>query len=107
MPSAPKRYLPLNIKGWSPDWLMGTTLRLISETQVFDLNFCENGWVAVTTGLKGGPLSGPLHPWRIEDRKLFIGFPDQTGAFLEFVSITDHKLRVRSQGEEVIYEISR
>lgn len=107
LPIAPKPPLPADIKGWSPDWLIGTTLDLISETNDFQMRFGESDLVAVTAGPKGGPWTAPLFPWRIENGKLFIGYSTQPSDGLEFLSITGNKLRARSEGKEVIYEISR
>lgn len=107
LPIAPKPPLPTDIKGWSPDWLIGTSFDLISETNDFQMRFGESGLVAVTAGPKGGPWTAPLLPWRIENGKLFIGYSTQPSDGLEFVSITGRKLRARSEGKEVIYEISR
>lgn len=103
----PPQPLPANIQGWSPNWLVGTTLDLVSETRVFTMRFGEGGWVAVTTGKKGGPLTGPLLPWRIENGKLLIGYSAQPKDGLEFVSITGNKLITRSEGRNEIYEVSR
>jgi len=107
LPLAPKPPFPTDIKGWSPDWLIGTSLDMISETNDFQMRFGESGWVAVTAGQKGGPWTAPVLPWRIENGKLFIGYSTQPSDGLEFVSITGNRLRVRSEGKEVIYDISR
>jgi len=107
LPIAPKLPLPTDIKGWSPDWLIGTSLDMISETNDFQMHFGEGGWVAVTAGPKGGPWTAPVLPWRIENGKLFIGYSTQPSDGLEFVSITGNRLRARSEGKEVIYDISR
>ena len=107
LPIAQKPPLPRNIKGWPPDWLIGTSLDLISETKDLQMQFGENGLVAVTTGPKGGPWAAPLLFWRIESGKLFIGSSTQSSDGLEFLSITGSKLRARSGGKEVIYEIYR
>ncbi|KAB2966763.1 hypothetical protein [Zoogloea sp.] len=107
LPIESKKPLPENIKGWSPDWLIGTSLDLISETNDLQMRFGESGIVSVTAGPKGGPWAAPLFPWRIENKKLFIGDSTQPSDGLEFVSMTGTKLRVRSKGKEVVYEVSR
>ncbi len=99
--------LPGNIKGWSPDWLIGTTFDLVSETRDLQMRFGESRLVSVTTGPKGGPWAALVSPWRIENEKLFIGNLSQPSDGLEFISATAKELRVRSKGKEVVYEISR
>lgn len=42
------------IQGRSSEWLVGTTLELVSETDILYLRFANTDWVAVTTGKKGG-----------------------------------------------------
>lgn len=103
----PPQPLPANIQGWSPNWLVGTTLDLVSETRVLTLRFGESGFVAITAGQKAGPLTGPLLPWRIENGKLLIGYSAQPKDGIEFVSISGNKLVTRSEGRSEIYEVSR
>lgn len=107
LPIVQRPPLPTDTKGWSPDWLIGTSLDLISETKDLQMQFGENGLVAVTTGPKGGPWAAPLLSWRIESGKLFIDSSTQPSDELEFLSITESKLRARSGGKEVIYEVYR
>lgn len=102
-----RKPLPENIKGWSPDWLIGTTWNLISETRDSQFHFGENGNVALTEGPKGGPWAAPLLSWQIKDGKLFVGESTQPDDGLEFVSITGNTLRARSRGKEAVYEIFR
>lgn len=106
-PVSPPPPLPANIQGWSSSWLVGTTLELVSDTDILILRFGEAGWVAMTGGKKGGPVTGPLLPWRIENGKLFVGFSVQPKDGIEFVSLSGNRLVTRSEGKKIIYEVSR
>ncbi len=104
---APSKPLPANIKGWSPTWLVGTTLDLVSDTSVLTLRFGEGDWATMTAGEKGGPITAPVVSWHIENGKLFIGESAEPRDGMEFVSISGNKLTVRSKGKNAIYHISR
>ena len=98
---------PSNIQGWSSSWLVGTTLDLVSDTDILSLRFGEAGWVAMTAGKKGGPVTAPVLPWRIENGQLFVGYSVQPKDGIEFVSFSGNRLVTRSEGKNTIYEVSR
>jgi hypothetical protein len=104
---SPIEPLPANIRGWSADWLIGTTLTLVSDTQILSMHFADRSYTAVTLGEKGGPIAGPLLSWRIESEKLFVGDAVKPIERLEFLSISANKLLVGSAGQTATYAISR
>jgi hypothetical protein len=97
----------MNPGAWSERWLLGSVLRLVDETQVEELRFGPEGVVTISSGKRGGPLTGPLMNWRVHQGKLEIGHPDSYDT-LELVSFTGSQVVVkRRSGAKVVFEIQR
>jgi hypothetical protein len=93
-------------KTWMELSLPGTSLILDSEIEVEELRFLgepDGGWVAATIGTKGGPLTAPLFPWRLEGNLLVIGH-DQPFERLELLRLEEKRVVVRrSSGSVVVF----
>ena len=79
---------------WSEAWLNGATMRLVSSSDVEELRFAKGGYVAITAGKRGGPLTGPLMNWSLSGGKLNIGFPDAYDS-MELISRSPYLVVVR------------
>jgi hypothetical protein len=95
------------IQGWSSEWLVGTTLELVSETDILHLRFASKDWVAVTTGKKEGPVTAPILSWHIKNGKLFIGQQASAEGGIEFVSLSGTTLITFLEGKKMIFKASR
>jgi len=95
------------IQGWSSEWLVGTTLELVSETDILYLRFANTDWVAVTTGKKDGPVTAPILSWHIKNGKLFIGQQASAEGGIEFVSLSGTTLITFLEGKKMIFKASR
>lgn len=95
------------IQGWSSEWLLGTTLELVSETDILHLRFASKDWVTVTTGKKDGPVTAPILSWHIKNGKLFIGQQASAEGGIEFVSLSGTTLITSLEGKKMIFKASR
>ena len=91
---------------WTELNLPGAVLRLDSETNVKELRFLgelTGGWVTATIGTRGGPLTAPVFPWRIEGNFLVIGQGKEFER-LEFLRLeSEHVVARRSTGGVVLF----
>ena len=93
--------------GWSSSWLLGSVLRLVSNTRVEELRFRTEQYVVATVGAPGGPLSAPLLPWHIVDGKLGLGNSDSY-ELLGFVSSSGSIVTAqRRDGTIEKYEVTK
>lgn len=95
------------IQGWSSEWLVGTTLELVSETDILYLRFANTDWVVVTTGKKGGPVTAPILSWHIKDGQLFLGQQALAEDGIEFVSLSESTLVTCMKSKTAIFRVSR
>ena len=95
------------IQGWSSEWLVGTTLELVSKTDILYLRFANTDWVAVTTGKKEGPVTAPILSWHITNGILFIGQHALAEDGIQFVSLSGSTLTTCLKGEKMIFRVSR
>lgn len=108
-PAAPVSSQPLQaeIQGWSSEWLVGTTLELVSETDILYLRFANTDWVVVTTGKKDGPVTAPILSWHIKNGILFIGQQALAEDGIEFVSLSGSTLVTCMKSKKAIFRVSR
>lgn len=95
------------IQGWSSEWLVGTTLELVSETDILYLRFANTDWVVVTTGNKGGAVTAPILSWHIKNGQLFLGQQALAEDGIEFVSLSGSTLVTCLKGKKAIFRVSR
>ena len=91
--------------GWSPSWLLGSSLTLVSDERVESFCFSNSEYVAATLGQRGGPLTAPMLRWRVVNGKLGLGENDSY-ELLEFVASSGSRVMVRRRdGSEAQYEL--
>lgn len=95
------------IQVWSSEWLVGTTLELVSETDILYLRFANTDWVVVTSGKKDGPVTAPILSWHIKNGILFIGQQALAEDGIEFVSLSGTTLITFLEGKKMIFKAFR
>jgi hypothetical protein len=51
---------------WEPADLVGFRLSLVDSKRISAFTFNEDGWVLLTAGRVGGPVTAPVLKWRID-----------------------------------------
>lgn len=57
---------------WAKDGLRGLNIELVHPTRYEMMSFGDSGYVGMSIGQKGGPITGPAFKWTIESGTLHI-----------------------------------
>jgi hypothetical protein len=90
---------------WNASELIGYTYTLVDDKGEAVFRFTEHGTILHTAGPKGGPYTGPLLYWAIDDKGILNmgGSPGFTSVSWIKLEVTGDNVVVYSEGRRQIY----